>query len=148
MKIGMITGIVLFILMCITGAIDIHSRKIPLWCLLIGAADAVAGLIEEALKGTGSITAVSIAIDMLPGIMFLLISWTTNEKIGYGDGMMILIIGLIMHSQLCITAVAIGLVISSMFSVIMIFTKKMNLRTRIPFIPFLTIGVGISLWAM
>jgi prepilin signal peptidase PulO-like enzyme (type II secretory pathway) len=119
-----------------------------LWCLLIGAADAVAGLIEEALKGTGSITAVSIAIDMLPGIMFLLISWTTNEKIGYGDGMMILIIGLIMHSQLCITAVAIGLVISSMFSVIMIFTKRMNLRTRIPFIPFLTIGVGISLWAM
>ena len=51
MKIEMITGIVLFILMCITGAIDIHSRKIPLWCLLIGAADAVAGLIEEALKG-------------------------------------------------------------------------------------------------
>lgn len=147
MEKGMATGIILFLLMCIIGIIDIRSKKIPLWCISLGAADAVVSIISAWRAGTGGIGSADIAVDMLPGLLFLLISWTTNEKVGYGDGLVILIMGIVMHYRQCVAAVAIGLLVSSVFSMIMIASKKMNLRSRIPFVPFLTIGVGILLWA-
>lgn len=141
MRAETITGIILFVVMCITGISDIRTKKIPLWCIICGSADAIAEMLS-----CGNATPEGIALDMVPGLLFILISWTTGEKVGYGDGVMIIIMGLVMHSWTCITAVMSGLFISSMFSIVMIIFRKVKIRDRIPFIPFLAVGTGVSLW--
>ncbi len=134
---------VMYMLMMAGGLYDVRRKAIPVWCIAAGFAGAA-----FCMACRGNTTVQEAAVDAGPGAVCLLISLCTHEKIGYGDGLVIMIMGLIMHAGPCIYAFASGLMFASVFSAAMMALHRFRLSTRIPFVPFLAAGTGVVAWLM
>ena len=84
-------------------------------------------------------------IRILPGLFFLIISFITKQALGYGDGVIIVLIGLLADVQIMITFVLIALLISAVTSIFILLFKKGNRETKLPFMPFLLVAWCICL---
>lgn len=137
---NIIAGIaLLYIGIC--AVFDIRHREIPFLWLLGGIAAAVGVDIWQIREGIVTITAVGISL--LPGIFFLLTSFGTGEKVGYGDGLLLLATGLFLGVYRCFLALCIGLVFSACAAVFLLLFHKADRHSRIPFVPFLLCGMGV-----
>ena len=135
-----IKGAVL-IFLCICTVFDIRKKEIPLILAGVGMAAAVGFTVWRI--GNRSVFAAQILLSLLPGLFFLLVSWCTKEKVGYGDGILLLITGLVVGFYLCLTGLCISLFLSALFGVVLLFLHKAKKNSRIPFVPFLTMGMGV-----
>ena len=77
---------------------------------------------------------------MLPGLVFLMITKATKEKIGYGDGIVFLILGSCMDLSDIMSLWQISLLLSMFFSFFMVVIKKWNLHSQVAFVPFIWIA--------
>lgn len=84
-------------------------------------------------------------IRLLPGVLFLLCSKLTGEKVGYGDGIILLILGICLTFPLIWYVWMFALLLVTLWAGVLLCTKKANRRTRIPFIPFLWIA-NLIVW--
>ena len=135
-----IKGAVL-IFLCICTVFDIRKKEIPLILAGSGMAAAVGFTIWQI--GNRTVFAAQILSALLPGLFFLLVSWCTKEKVGYGDGILLLITGLMTGFNQCLTGLCISLFLSAFFGVLLLFLHKAKKSSRIPFVPFLTMGMGV-----
>ena len=132
--------IVLFLFLAVCAVFDGFSRKVPLavvWlgmflavCLRIGGAMGESGLMEAALS-------------LLPGAGFFLLSFLTREKVGYGDGWTLLMIGLFVGAYRCFLILLVGLMAESVAAVVLLVIGKIKRDREIPFLPFLLLGMGV-----
>ncbi len=120
---------------------DIRKKEIPL--ILAGAGTMAAVGFTVWRIGNGTIFAVQILLSLLPGIFFLVTGWCTKEKVGYGDGILLSITGLMVGFERCFTGLCISLFLSAFFGVLLLFLHKAQKNSRIPFVPFLTMGMGV-----
>lgn len=120
---------------------DIKKKEIPLILAGAGIMAAVGFTIWQI--GNGSILTAQAALSLLPGLFFLLTGWCTKEKVGYGDGVLLLIIGLMAGFYQCLIGLCISLLLSAFFGVLLLFLHKAQRNSRLPFVPFLTIGMGV-----
>lgn len=74
---------------------------------------------------------------VLPAIFLLLLSWGTGEKIGYGDGLTLLILGNLLTGAQVWKILAGAICLTFPISVILLITGKATGATRLPFVPFL-----------
>lgn len=102
---------------------------------------AAAGIISNFTVGEFDIEKRIIA--MLPGMILLIVSMITKQQIGYGDGMIILIMGLYIDIDDILSIVLSSFLLSSIAAIIlmMVFKKKKNFEMA--FSPFLLIGYGL-----
>lgn len=124
---------------------DLRHREIPLLWILLGIAAATSIDIWQIKEGTVTITAV--CLSLLPGIFFLLTSFCTREKVGYGDGLLILAAGLFLGVYRCFLAICVGLILSACTAVFLLLFRKADRHSRIPFVPFLLCGMGVLFFA-
>lgn len=87
---GVIEGIAL-LYMSVCTVFDIRHREIPLMLIIFGTAAAF-GVDLWQING-GVITMAEVGISLLPGVFFLLTSFITGEKVGYGDGLLLIAAG-------------------------------------------------------
>lgn len=134
-KIVHICLIIIFGVICV---FDIKRKKIPVYMLIILAA---AGIISNFTVGEFDIEKRIIA--MLPGMILLIVSMITKQQIGYGDGMIILIMGLYIDIDDILSIVLSSFLLSSIAAIILmtVFKKKKNFEMA--FSPFLLIGYGL-----
>lgn len=127
----------------LTGSvIDIKKKELPLALLvLFGLAAAVCTGI------TGEKEWRDILYSFIPGAALLALGMCTRESIGYGDGLVVLILGLLTGLKGCLVIVSIGFVVSSVFAMVLLVFRKVKGKSRLPFLPFLTIGLGVMLLA-
>ncbi len=125
------------LLLAVLAAQDIREKKISVDKLLIFGFMAVLYQIftkqfcwQEILGG------------VVPGCMLLLISWATKENIGYGDGMVVIVLGLWTGGWFAFHVLGIGILLTGIYAVISLIRKK---RDVIPFIPFLLAGMEVAL---
>ncbi len=133
--------IVLFLFLAVCAVFDGFSGKVPLavvWlgmflavCLRIGGAMGESGLMEAALS-------------LLPGAGFFLLGFLTREKVGYGDGWALLMIGLFSGLYRCFLILLCGLIAESAVAVVLLALQKINRNHEIPFLPFLLLGMGVA----
>ena len=104
---------------------DIKRKKIPVYMLIILAA---AGIISNFTVGEFDIEKRIIA--MLPGMILLIVSMITKQQIGYGDGMIILIMGLYIDIDDILSIVLSSFLLSSIAALILmtVFKKKKNVQ--------------------
>lgn len=76
---------------------------------------------------------------LLPGGIMLMLSALTKQ-IGAGDGIIVLILGLVTGLQHCILALNIALFLGALFSGAGMVLRKLRPSARIPFVPFLLGG--------
>lgn len=133
-----IVHICLIIILGVICVFDIKRKKIPVYMLIVLAA---AGIISNFTVGEFDIEKRIIA--MLPGIILLIVSMITKQQIGYGDGMIILIMGLYIDIDDILSIVLSSFLLSSIAAIILmtVFKKKKNFEMA--FSPFLLIGYGL-----
>lgn len=130
-----------FIFLSICAVWDIRKKEIPLVPALISLM-AAAGVNLWRIRNE-SLSVLQVLGSLLPGIFFLTAGWCTKEKVGYGDGLLLLITGLMVGFYRCFSGLCIGLFLSAIFSAFLMLLHRAEKNSRIPFVPFLTIGMGV-----
>lgn len=135
-------NIIFIIFLCTCTVFDIRKKEIPIHLILIGLISSFGVIMWQIFEGTVSVTGVGVSF--LPGLFFLLISFFTKEKIGYGDGLILIISGLILGFYQCFLGLCISLICSSVFALLLLVLHKVKRDSKLAFVPFLTIGIGVS----
>lgn len=117
---------------------DIRERAIPVIFLVIFGMIAVIYTVT-----VGEREWISILYSLIPGVFFLAVSLCTRESVGYGDGWTVMILGLLIGAEGCFVTVCVGLLLSAFSSLVLLVLRKVNGKSRLPFLPFLTIGLGV-----
>ncbi len=113
------------------------------------------------IAGLGLLSAVSTAVvfmrgefnpgdflsSLIPGILIILLSVTSREGIGLGDGIMVLLLGPILGFRGLVIGILMAFFMNSFVSGILLFIRKAGRKTRIPFVPFIAAGMGVTMFA-
>lgn len=118
---------------------DIRERKVSVAWLAAGAI-AVCGffLYEGTVVGTdGRELITGSLLGTIPGIFMLVVARLTG-KAGYGDGLVLILLG-ISYGYLCsIVILCLSLFLLSLCSVVLLLCRRVKGSTQMPYLPFLT----------
>ncbi len=145
MRIEVITEGIALIFIGICAVCDIRRKEIPLPLILAGMTAAFGAGVWQ-MKAEG-LTAAEAGMSLLPGMFFLLTGFCTGEKVGYGDGLILLAVGLLLGFYRCFLALCAALVFSAMVSLLLMVFHRADRHSRIPFVPFLGFGMGVVIFA-
>ena len=90
---------------------------------------------------------ISVFLGMVVGLSVLLVSFFSRQQIGYGDGLVALVLGPAFGIWTMLLGIVIAFFGSSIFSIILLLLKKAEKKTRIPFVPFITLGTAVACFA-
>ena len=132
--------ILIFVFLGICAVYDGLEREIPLAVVWLGI---IAAIVLRIQGPAGDGTFMTAVLSLIPGVMFWLLGFISGEKVGYGDGWMLVMIGLFMGLWKCFLILMIGLVSGSLVVLILSVFKKVSKDYRLPFAPFLLFGMGV-----
>ncbi len=131
-----------FIIVCICAVNDVKKKEIPLPGIVLGS---IVGLgIDLWQIANGNLSFAETGLAVLPGCFLLLISFITGESIGYGDGLLLAVIGLFTGFNRCMIILCISLALISISSLALLCMQKVTRNSRLPFVPFLALGMGVG----
>lgn len=143
MRIADSVGKIAFIIfLSVCAVFDIKKREIPIVLIFLGGIFAVGIKLFQIFSG--EIAVVSVGSSLFIGLIFLLISFCTREKVGYGDGLILLVSGLVLGFYQCFLGLCLSLLLSSVYALLLLLMRKAERNSGMPFVPFLTIGMGVS----
>lgn len=79
-------------------------------------------------------------LSLLPGAGFLILSFVSREQVGYGDGLLLLTVGIWLGFGQTFGVVTLGLVLCSVLCGVLLMKKKMRRQDSVPLVPFLLLG--------
>ena len=116
---------------------DIRYKRVPIWLILLGGVLAGGMEIYQYVIQTGEFA--ECGLGMIPGIALLLLALGT-QKAGWADGVVTMFLGSILGFRQCVLTVMLSLIFISVLSLLLLIFHRVNKGTKIPFIPFLTLG--------
>lgn len=119
---------------------DFKYKQIPLWYSLIGALVGAVFLLFERTDGMGFI------LSLLPGVIALVMAWITREAIGYGDGVVMLVLGLYLTFSQIVFLVMAAILFAGTVALLLLVIRKKSGKYRMAFVPFLAVAYGFLLW--
>ena len=119
--------------------LDVRFRKMPVWLLVVGGIGGTGYQIWKWLKGD-SISIMLIGVGAIVGVLFLGVSKITGQALGYGDGIIILILGIYLGFWNLSVVLMIAFFIASVMAMVLVAIKKGKRKRTMPFVPFLCIG--------
>ncbi len=136
----MVFKILTLMIMIISSIEDIRKKEIPVWeiaaCGLISAASCIFGALE------GNLDAMGVFLSVIPGAAILFIALMSGQSVGYGDGFLLLAAGPSLGPEATAIGLLIALFAGGIFSGVLVALKKAGRRSRFPFVPFMTFGMG------
>lgn len=132
--------IVLFLFLAVCAVCDGIWKRIPIAVVWMGMLTAVLLRLEGAM---GEVSWLAAGLSLTPGIMFWLLSFLSEEKVGYGDGWVLLMIGLFLGAGRCFLILLTGLMAESFVVLLLLAFRKVHRDRQVPFIPFLLLGMGV-----
>lgn len=76
----------------------------------------------------------------VPGIIFLFLSFLTREGIGYGDSILMVLLGLSLGIEEAMGIILLALFLAGIWAVFLLFGKRAGAKQEFPFLPFLLIS--------
>jgi len=143
-----IVGWIFSIIVLLIGSIyDVKSYSLPMKLVLVGLCGGLVGWLYTLCVGEAVWwEAIS---SLLPGGLFALLAFLTREQIGYGDSLLLLMLGGCVGGEATLGIWISGLVVSFIMSVFLLVLRKADKKTRIPFVPCLLVGeliIGAGGW--
>lgn len=132
--------IVLSIYLGILSVFDYKERRVPVIWLMLGILAAMLMVLGDCLKNPQSWQWLVMAamLGTLPGIFMLLVGYF-SRKVGCGDGLVLIGVGIVTGYRECFSYVCFSLLLMSICCVGLLLMKKGNRNTQIPYLPFLTV---------
>lgn len=124
---------------------DGRKKKISDHYLLIGFVTGFVFKVISLVKGQSEIMQWVMAF--LPGMLFLLVARITKEKIGFGDGWLLIVLGNSMNLNEICMLLQTAIILSAAAALFMICGKRVSGDYQIPFLPFLWIS-HVVLWRL
>lgn len=125
--------LLLFLIIC--AFYDIKEKQISA-IFLIGVFVAIAVgeffLYEKTVTG--------LFLDLMIGVVFLAIGFLSKQAVGYADGLVLCCSGLILGFYRNLNLLFYSLVAISFFSIVMLIIRKLTVKDRVPFLPFVLAG--------
>lgn len=119
---------------------DIRSKRVSiLACILL----TVVGIVGRILDG--NMEPISLLTGVIPGLIMILISIISKGRLGLGDGIIVICMGLLMGVTLVIETLIIALFLVLIVSVVLLARKKVAFNSSLPFVPFLFVAFCILL---
>ncbi len=117
---------------------DMKSLALPLWLFIGSGMGSLVSAGYQFVKG--SLIWEELLVALLPGGICLLLSFVTREQIGYGDGWLLLNLGMSLGAGAVWELWMVGLLASFAVSVVLLCSRRAKRSFRIPFVPFLCMG--------
>ena len=134
-----IIQITFFIYLVILSVLDIRTRKLPMWLLAAGSEEGCMPEFFSQLIRRETPWELCL-FGAAAGCIFLMISKMTRESFGYGDSLLILLLGVAVGFWNLISLLAIAFFLSAVVSAAALVFGKFHRKTTVPFVPFLGIG--------
>lgn len=115
--------------------LDIRSRRIPVWMLMLGGAAAVLAVVCRC--GFTLADCVGMVKGCVPGAILLLMAAATG-KAGTADGFALIFLGICTGGKICMAVFMLSLLLISLFSGILLALRRVGRNTRLPYLPFLS----------
>lgn len=122
---------------------DVKNRGVPVWLLGSG------GIVVSAaafVRWSAKDDWIGLCLGLIPGVVILLLTVIT-QMVGLGDGIALLSLGMYAGGGTGFAALALGLFAASVYAVILLHTRRGSGQTRMPFLPFLTLG-WLIVWGL
>lgn len=122
--------------------VDMRQKRIS---LLSVAVFGIAGILYQILYGRGMPLAL---LGLIPGLILLLVSKTTGEAMGMGDGLVILVLGLYLGWSGAVEVLLLALFLSAFWAGFLLTAIKKGRNYEFPFAPFVLLGYAgrLLLW--
>ncbi|MDU6266067.1 MAG: prepilin peptidase [Anaerocolumna aminovalerica] len=133
-----ITYTILFLWLLLCSIQDIKKKKINIYLILAGLAGFFVLLIS--MTWNGEFNFLFCLGGMSLGLILLCLSFITKGQIGTGDGLIVCITGLCLGFSRNAMLLAVSLLASAIFSIVLLTFKLAGRKKTIPFVPFLLIG--------
>ena len=130
--------IILGIWLGIQGVMDFKYKEIPLWFTLLGGVVGIVICVREER------TVFEVLVSCLPGLVVIFFSWMTKEIIGYGDGIVLLVMEFYLSLSQVLSIGMFAVFIAGIVALILLTIFQKRGSYRIPFIPFLTLAYGVD----
>lgn len=128
----------------LAGVQDLRTRTVSRYLLLLGAAAALAVVVCMGIQGWADVIPRLLAA--LPGALLLALAWMTQGQIGTGDGICVMITGLLVGTPMIYLVLMASLVFSSIWAAGLLVTRRGTRHSRMPWLPFLAAGMAVSMW--
>ena len=119
--------------MIVLAVMDIRCKKLSLMILLSGTVPLAAGFLCDR-----EIHIILLAAGAAVGVIFLIISRVTEDSFGYGDSILIMIMGGFLGFWNIISLLTAAFSMAALFSIFMLIRKRFHRKSAFPFVPFLT----------
>lgn len=119
---------------------DIKRKTIPLKFLLVWGSTNLIYLSVISLSSVTGEYFIQAFWGVMPGVICLFLAHITREQIGYGDGWIIVLMGILLGIKNVLVITIVALTILTCLSFVLLITRKVGRKTAIPFIPFLLLG--------
>ncbi len=114
---------------------DVRKKRLPLLLLLSGGFFIIAQSFCDR-----DISVISLAAGGMTGVLFLFVSMITKEAFGYGDSILILIMGTFLGFWDILYLLMGAFLMAAVFSAVMLIKTRFDRKASFPFVPFLTIA--------
>ena len=119
--------------MIVLAVMDIRWKKLSLMILLSGTVPLAAGFLCDR-----EIHIILLAAGAAVGVIFLIISRVTEVSFGYGDSILIMIMGGFLGFWNILSLLTAAFSMAALFSIFMLIRKRFHRKSAFPFVPFLT----------
>ena len=130
--------VILGIWLVILAGFDFKAKEIPLWLSVLGGVIGIGFCIVEK-RALGDLV-----LSCIPGIILLGVSWITKEVIGYGDGIVFVVLGTYLSISKLVSIGMLAFFVAGIVALVLLVVFRKNGRYRMPFVPFLVIAYGLG----
>lgn len=130
--------IILGVWLGILGCVDFKWKEIPLWFSVVGGVIGIVSCVVEERE------ILDVLISCLPGVLSIGVSWLTKEMIGYGDGIVLLMMGVYLPISQLLSIGMLAFFIAGIVALILLTAGRKKGSYRMPFIPFLSVAYGLE----
>ena len=136
----MIESVIITIFLMFGSIWDVRKKCVPIMYLYAGGIVALGYLFAKSLFMRNADIWLCALCGAGCGLFCLFLSFVSKEKIGYGDGWIVGIVGMLSGIKIVLAVFVTAMFGLAIFSLILLAFKKGNRKTELPFVPFLLSG--------
>lgn len=127
---------------------DGRERKVPMSLLGGGTLLTIVLVMRDCFSNSNDWHRIVLAavLGLTPGVFMLLSAYVTH-RVGYGDGLALLAVGMLEGYKKCWGLLCISLMIMSFWCIGLLMLRKGTRNTELPYLPFLTVAYLIYVFA-